>query len=53
MLAGSGVGDRDGVVQGVPTLAQLAGAIAESGMLAVRYDKRGNDKAAVDRSPPL
>jgi pimeloyl-ACP methyl ester carboxylesterase len=45
VLAGSGVGDRDGVVQGVPTLAQMAGAIAESGMLAVRYDKRGNGQS--------
>ena len=26
---------------GVPTLAQLAGAIADAGFLAVRYDKRG------------
>ena len=41
----SGVGDRDGVVQGVPTLAQLAGAIADAGMLAVRYDKRGNGQS--------
>jgi pimeloyl-ACP methyl ester carboxylesterase len=41
LLSGSGVGDRDGFVQGVPTLAQLAGAIADAGFLAVRYDKRG------------
>jgi pimeloyl-ACP methyl ester carboxylesterase len=41
LLAGSGVGDRDGVVQGVPTLAQLAGAMADAGFLAIRYDKRG------------
>jgi pimeloyl-ACP methyl ester carboxylesterase len=41
LLAGSGVGDRDGVVQGVPTLAQVAGAMADAGFLAVRYDKRG------------
>jgi pimeloyl-ACP methyl ester carboxylesterase len=41
LLAGSGVGDRDGVIQGVPTLAQLAGAMANAGFLAVRYDKRG------------
>ena len=45
LLAGAGVGDRDGVVQGVPTLAQFAGAIAESGMMAVRYDKRGNGQS--------
>jgi pimeloyl-ACP methyl ester carboxylesterase len=41
LLSGSGVGDRDGFAQGVPTLAQLAGAIADAGFLAVRYDKRG------------
>lgn len=45
LLASSGVGDRDGVVQGVPVLAQLAGAIAQSGMIAVRYDKRGNGQS--------
>ena len=41
LLSGSGVDDRDGVVMGVPTLAQLAGAMADAGFLAVRYDKRG------------
>jgi dienelactone hydrolase len=45
LLASSGVGDRDGVMQGVPVLAQLAGAIAQSGMIAVRYDKRGNGQS--------
>jgi fermentation-respiration switch protein FrsA (DUF1100 family) len=41
LLAGSGVDDRDGVALGVPTLGQLAGALADAGFLAVRYDKRG------------
>jgi pimeloyl-ACP methyl ester carboxylesterase len=41
LLAGSGVTDRDGVALGVPTLGQLAGALADAGFLAVRYDKRG------------
>ena len=41
LLAGSGGGDRDGVVMGIATLAQLAGAMADAGFLAVRYDKRG------------
>jgi dienelactone hydrolase len=45
LLAASSVGDRDGVVQGVPTLANLAGAISESGMIAVRFDKRGNGQS--------
>lgn len=41
LLAGSGVGDRDGFAFGVPTLGQLAGALADAGFLVVRYDKRG------------
>jgi pimeloyl-ACP methyl ester carboxylesterase len=41
LLPGSGAGDRDGFVQGIPTLTQLAGAMANAGFLAVRYDKRG------------
>jgi pimeloyl-ACP methyl ester carboxylesterase len=41
LLAGSNIGDRDGVMFGVPILAQLAGALADAGFLAVRYDKRG------------
>jgi dienelactone hydrolase len=45
LLSAAGVGDRDGVVQGVPTLANLAAAIAESGMLAIRFDKRGNGQS--------
>jgi pimeloyl-ACP methyl ester carboxylesterase len=45
LLSGSGVGDRDGFALGIPILAQLAGAIADAGMLAVRYDKRGNGQS--------
>jgi pimeloyl-ACP methyl ester carboxylesterase len=41
LVPGSGVGDRDGVVSGVPTLGQLAGVIADAGFIAVRFDKRG------------
>lgn len=41
LLSASGVGDRDGFALGIPTQGQLAGAIAEAGMLALRYDKRG------------
>jgi dipeptidyl aminopeptidase/acylaminoacyl peptidase len=40
LLPGS-AGDRDGFTQGIPTFAQLAGAMADTGLLAVRYDKRG------------
>ena len=41
LLPGSGVGDRDGVTAGVPTLGQLAGALADAGFIALRFDKRG------------
>ena len=41
LVGGSGANDRDGMALGVPTLAHLAGALAGSGFLAVRYDKRG------------
>ena len=40
LLSGSG-GDRDGFASGVPVIGQLAGALADAGFLAVRYDKRG------------
>ena len=41
LLSGSGAPDRDGYALGIPILGQLAGALADAGMLAVRYDKRG------------
>ena len=41
LVAGVGVDDREGFALGMPTLGQLAGALADAGFLAVRYDKRG------------
>lgn len=41
LLAGAAANERDGLVAGVPMLGQLAGAIADAGYLAVRFDKRG------------
>jgi pimeloyl-ACP methyl ester carboxylesterase len=41
LLSGTGANDRDGNLAGVPMLGQLAGVIADAGMLAVRYDRRG------------
>jgi pimeloyl-ACP methyl ester carboxylesterase len=41
LVGGAATGDRDGVIFGVPMLAQIAGAIADAGFTAVRYDKRG------------
>ena len=33
--------DRDATASGVPVLGQLAGALADRGFIAVRYDRRG------------
>jgi pimeloyl-ACP methyl ester carboxylesterase len=41
LLGSADVTDRDGILNGVPTLGQLAGALADAGFIAVRYDKRG------------
>lgn len=41
----SGVSDRDGTLSGVPTLAHLAGALAEAGIASIRYDRRGTGQS--------
>lgn len=41
LLGGSGAEDRDGYVAGVPIMGQIAGALADAGFLAVRFDRRG------------
>jgi hypothetical protein len=45
LVADSTAADRDGVIAGVPTTGQLAGALAAEGMLVVRYDKRGSGQS--------
>ena len=40
-LSDAGAEDRDGFAFGIPTTGQLAGAVAEAGFVALRYDKRG------------
>ena len=45
LLSGAAADERDGVVAGVPILGQIAGALADAGFLAVRYDKRGNGQS--------
>jgi pimeloyl-ACP methyl ester carboxylesterase len=45
LVTGPGVPDRDGFALGIPTIGQLAGALAEAGILAVRYDKRGTGQS--------
>jgi len=41
LLGSANTADRDGVAYGIPTLAHLAGRMADAGFLVVRYDKRG------------
>ena len=41
LLGSAGAGDRDGFLNGVPILGQLAGSLADAGFLVVRYDRRG------------
>ena len=45
LVSGAAADERDGVVAGVPILGQIAGALADAGFLAVRYDKRGNGQS--------
>jgi dipeptidyl aminopeptidase/acylaminoacyl peptidase len=41
LVAEADAADRDGMIAGIPTLGQIAGALADAGFLVVRYDKRG------------
>lgn len=41
IVGGITVADRDGVVNGVPVLGQLAVTLVDAGFLVVRYDRRG------------
>lgn len=41
LVGGSGRQDRDETLYGVPIFGQLAGRLAESGYLVIRFDKRG------------
>ncbi len=41
LAAGSGPADRDQISSGVPVFAELAGMLAERGLVVVRYDMRG------------
>ncbi len=41
LVPGSGAGDRDGTLLGVPVLGQTAVALADTGFLVARYDMRG------------
>jgi pimeloyl-ACP methyl ester carboxylesterase len=41
LVGGSGPQDRDEVTFGIPIMGQIAGALADSGFIVLRYDKRG------------
>jgi uncharacterized protein len=41
LVSGAGQTDRDETVAGIPIFGQLAHALADSGFLVLRYDKRG------------
>ncbi|MEO7271388.1 MAG: alpha/beta fold hydrolase [Vicinamibacterales bacterium] len=41
LVGGAGPVDRDETVADIPIFGQLAGALAERGFMALRYDKRG------------
>jgi pimeloyl-ACP methyl ester carboxylesterase len=41
LVGGSGPADRDGIAFGIPTLGELAGGLADAGLIVLRYDKRG------------
>jgi pimeloyl-ACP methyl ester carboxylesterase len=45
LLGSAAANERDGLVAGVPILGQLAGALADAGILAVRFDKRGHGQS--------
>jgi pimeloyl-ACP methyl ester carboxylesterase len=45
LLGDSSAFDRDGVIDGVPVLGELAGQLADQGFLVVRYDKRGTGQS--------
>jgi pimeloyl-ACP methyl ester carboxylesterase len=41
LVPGSGSTDREHMVSGVPIYAEIAGALADSGFVVLRYDRRG------------
>ena len=45
LLAGSNAPNRDAVAVGAPTMAQLAGTLAQAGFITVRYDRRGSGQS--------
>jgi pimeloyl-ACP methyl ester carboxylesterase len=45
LVTGAGPLDRDETIAGIPIFGQLAGALADAGLVVLRYDKRGNGQS--------
>jgi uncharacterized protein len=45
LVGGPRPADRDEIIDGVPVFAQLAKALADAGILVVRYDRRGGGQS--------
>ena len=45
LVPGPGSSDRDGTRHGIPIFRQLAGALADSGVVVARYDRRGTGQS--------
>lgn len=45
LIGGTSAGDRDEVIAHVPVFAQLARALADSGHVVLRYDRRGSGQS--------
>ena len=45
LVSGARAPNRDSLVPGVPTMAQLAGSLADAGFLVVRFDRRGSGQS--------
>lgn len=45
LVGGAGPTDRDETLSGIPIFGQLAGALADAGLLVLRYDKRGTGQS--------
>src|SRR6185436_16415933 len=41
LLSGQGATDRDSLIAGVPIMTEIAGALANAGIVSIRFDKRG------------
>lgn len=45
LVGGAGPTDRDESLSGIPVFGQLAGALADAGLLVLRYDRRGTGQS--------